>query len=174
MIFLLILLAVWLMVCLGFYRFQNRLIYDPCKVRPEMAKASVYPGQEIELSPADDPSLTTTSWYWPAQPGRPTILFCHGNNGNMEVRTAWMQFALGRGFGMLMLGYRGYGLNPGQPSQAGLTADALAAFDYLTLDQEIPGSRLIHDKFLLAYFAMNFRLQRKKSIKLCHVYAKHI
>lgn len=135
-------LLAWLGLCVGLYAYQNRLIYDRDAIAPQMGRASVYPGQVLDLSPLDDASLRTTSWYWPARGGRPTILFLHGNNGNIEVRTAWMQFALAAGWGLLMVGYRGYGGNPGRPSQSGLIHDAMQAYDYLVTEQGLDAAQI--------------------------------
>lgn len=139
---LLLLLVLWLLACLHFYRRQDKIIYDPDTRTPDMARASVYPGEIVEISPADEPDLTTHSWYWPAKDGMDTILFFHGNNGNIETRTGWMQFAIKAGWGLLMVGYRGYGGNEGTPNQAGLTADGLAAHDYLTQERGVPASQI--------------------------------
>ena len=66
---------------------------------------SVYPGDMIALVP--EAGLKTTSWHFPAQEGKGTILFFHGNNGHIETRTGWMQFALAQGWGLFMVGYQG-------------------------------------------------------------------
>ena len=131
----------WLGVCLWFYLYQDRLVYARGGDPPNMARACVYPGQVITLHPDAPEPLATLSWYWPARDGMPTILFCHGNNLTIEARAAWMQFALGQGWGLLLLGYRGYGGNPGTPSQAGLTADGLAGFDFL-VGQGVPTEQI--------------------------------
>ncbi len=139
---LLILLLLWLLSCLYFYLTQQGAIYATDPAVPDIARASVYPGEVIKLMPDDDPALETTSWYWPAQDGRDTILFCHGNNGNIETRTGWMQFALAAGWGLLMVGYRGYGGNPGRPSQTGLMADGLRGFDFLVQDRGVRADQI--------------------------------
>ena len=139
---ILIPIGAWLMAYVYFYRAQDRLIYEVDDQIPDMARASVYCGQEITLTPADAPGLKTMSWYWPAKNNRPTILFLHGNNGNIEGRTGWMQFALTAGWGLLMVGYRGYGGNPGTPSQRGLIHDGLCAFDFLAQECKIPGDQI--------------------------------
>ena len=52
-----------------------------------------------------------------------------------------MRFAQA-GLGVLLLEYRGYGGNPGAPSEAGLYTDAAAALDFLSRQEGIPGTRL--------------------------------
>ena len=142
MMILLAFFLVWVMVCIYFYRAQERFIYVPDISIPSLKRASAYPGQEVEIHPEDDPEMATTSWYFRACQGKGTILFFHGNNGNIETRTGWMQFALAAGWGLLMVGYRGYGGNPGIPSQAGLTHDGLSAYDWLVHEAGVPAAQI--------------------------------
>lgn len=142
MMLIILILVLWLLACLYFYRTQQTAIYATDPAVPDMERASVYPGEVVQLTPDDDPELETTSWYWPAQEGRDTILFLHGNNGNIETRTGWMQFAIAAGWGLLMVGYRGYGGNPGTPNQAGLMADGLRGFDFLVQDRGVPADQI--------------------------------
>ena len=161
MIWLLLIFAVWLLACFFIYRRQDAIIYSRDSRVPDMARASVYPGQVIKITPHDAPTLTTTSWYWPAKAGRSTILFFHGNGGNIESRTSWMQFALTAGWGLLMVGYRGYGGNPGRPNQAGLTADGLRGFDFLVQDCGLPADQVhIFGHSLGAALAIQVAAQR--------------
>uniref|UniRef100_A0A0V0J2X4 Alpha/beta hydrolase domain-containing protein 13 n=1 Tax=Schistocephalus solidus TaxID=70667 RepID=A0A0V0J2X4_SCHSO len=68
----------------------------------------------------------------------PTLLFLHGNAGNIGHRVPLcraLQEVCGANF--FLLEYRGFGYNGGQPSELGLYADAIAALDYLTNCSEI-------------------------------------
>lgn len=71
--------------------------------------------------------LVLNGYYWPPAAGRRDILvFFHGNAGN-RVTAALMAEPLARhGSGVLVASYRGYGGNPGRPSEAGLIADGAA------------------------------------------------
>ncbi|KAK7872286.1 hypothetical protein R5R35_012129 [Gryllus longicercus] len=74
----------------------------------------------------------------------PTIMFLHGNAGNMGHR---LQNALGLYHGLpaniLMLEYRGYGLSQGSPSEEGLCMDARAGLDYLASRSDINHQEII-------------------------------
>ena len=59
------------------------------------------------------------------------MLYLHGNGGNIAFRAARLQRFAQLGWGALMPEYRGYGGNPGVPSEAGLAMDARAALDAL-------------------------------------------
>lgn len=75
--------------------------------------------------------LVLTAWYAPARPGQRTIVYIHGNAGTLGDRHERVQPYLERGFGMLLVGYRGYGGNPGEPTEAGLYDDGRAHLDWL-------------------------------------------
>jgi hypothetical protein len=71
--------------------------------------------------------LEIGGYYWPPEgEARDILVFFHGNAGNRE-RAALMAEPLRRpGSGVLVASYRGYGANPGRPSEPGLVADAAA------------------------------------------------
>lgn len=61
-----------------------------------------------------------------AQSGRPILLVFHGNGSSAADSIRWLAPLLAEGFGLLAAEYRGYSANPGEPDEAGLTADAEA------------------------------------------------
>ena len=75
---------------------------------------------------------TIVLWYAEAKPGLPTILFFHGNAGEISGRAERMAFYQSQGFGALFVSYRGYGGSTGSISEQGFMTDAFAAYDYLT------------------------------------------
>jgi uncharacterized protein len=81
-------------------------------------------------------------------PGRtvpgPAVLICNGNGGNRSLR-APLAAALARmGLAVLLFDYRGYGANPGHPTEAGLAADARAALGYLAARPEVDPARVVY------------------------------
>lgn len=76
--------------------------------------------------------LTLTGWYAPpAAPEWPVILYFQGNGGNIAGRIFKVRPFVEAGYGVLLAGYRGYGGNPGSPTETGLYADARAWMDSL-------------------------------------------
>jgi fermentation-respiration switch protein FrsA (DUF1100 family) len=72
------------------------------------------------------------------------VLVCNGNAGNRSLRAA-LAAALSRmGLAVLLFDYRGYGGNPGHPSEEGLAADARAARAYLAGRAEVDPDRLVY------------------------------
>ncbi|HEX4893910.1 MAG TPA: alpha/beta fold hydrolase [Hyphomicrobiaceae bacterium] len=115
----LIVLAAWL----G----QRRLMYAPDTTRVPPAAAGLADVVEHMLDTPDGARLVV--WRRQAQPGRPTILYFHGNAGNLADRGG----RLGRyghlGYGLAALSYRGYGGSTGSPSEASNVADARLLYD---------------------------------------------
>jgi fermentation-respiration switch protein FrsA (DUF1100 family) len=79
-------------------------------------------------------------WAPPPEPGRGVVLFLHGTPSTL-ADTVWRLPDLQRsGFGVMAIDYRGYGASTGVPSEAGLRADARAAFDWISA--AAPGSKI--------------------------------
>lgn len=123
---------------------QRRLIYLPTG-GPEAGSREL-PGMERVTFPTED-GLSLAAWFVPAEEVDMgwTIVVFHGNAGNRADRTALAEALAGRGIAVLLVDYRGYGGNPGSPSESGLAADARAAVGYV-------GSRSDVDPSRVAYF----------------------
>ncbi|MDJ0936605.1 MAG: alpha/beta hydrolase [Kiloniellales bacterium] len=79
-----------------------------------------------------DDGLGLRHWYRPPrEDGSPVLVVFHGNAGNLSHRVPKYIGLAGQGHGILFVGYRGYGGNPGKPSQDGLLADGRSALDWL-------------------------------------------
>jgi uncharacterized protein len=77
------------------------------------------------------------------RPG-PAVLICNGNGGNRSLRAALAAELSRMGLAVLLFDYRGYGDNPGHPSEDGLAADARAARAYLAERPEVDPERLVY------------------------------
>jgi pimeloyl-ACP methyl ester carboxylesterase len=81
--------------------------------------------QAITATTSD--GLVLHGYYWPAEPGNNTLLISfHGNGFNHEVGALRAEPFRSGGQGVLVASYRGYGNNPGQPSEEGLLLDGAA------------------------------------------------
>jgi fermentation-respiration switch protein FrsA (DUF1100 family) len=124
----------------GLYLFQRQLLYLPDRARPELAGMAQLGVREVVLSTED--GLSLLSWYLAPRPGRPVIAYFHGNGGHIGYRVARLLHFAREGYGVLMPEYRGYGGNPGNPSEAGFYADGRAALAFLEREAVSP-SRLV-------------------------------
>jgi len=124
----------------GLYAFQRQLLYLPDKTRPDLAQLTRLGVREVTLTTAD--GLSLLSWYLPASPGRPVIAYFHGNGGHIGYRVERLLRFADEGYGVLMLEYRGYGGNPGAPSETGFFTDSDAAVDFLE-HEAVTSNRLV-------------------------------
>jgi len=107
------------------YVFQRQLLYFPDRSAPDAALA-VVPGLKKVILRTDD-GLELAAWFRPAPSATaPVIVYLHGNGGHVGYRFRRAQAFVEAGFGLMMVEYRGYGGNPGAPSEAGLLSDARA------------------------------------------------
>lgn len=113
----------------GLYFGQRRLLYHPRTTRPVLGDLALLGVREIELRTTD--GLCLLSWYLPPPAGRPVIVYFHGNGGNIGFRAERLRWFARAGYGLLLVEYRGYGGNPGRPSEQGLFADGEAALEFM-------------------------------------------
>jgi len=127
--------AVYIVILGAFVVFQERLIFHPDKARGEPYLAISAPGMPVALRTERGTDLGC--WLLsPASPGAPTALYLHGNGGNIAYRAERVQQFARLGWGVFLLGYRGYGGNDGQPSERGLLEDARAGLAMLASESE--------------------------------------
>jgi uncharacterized protein len=119
----------YLAVLAYLYFYQRQLLYFPDRSRPLLAELSQVGVREVRVRTAD--GLDLLSWYLPPREGRPVVAYFHGNGGNIAYRADRVQRFAQQGYGALLVEYRGYGGNPGVPSEAGLFEDARAGLDFL-------------------------------------------
>ena len=123
---------------------QRSLMYFPSG-GPVPAAAQVVAGAEdVELATGD--GLRLGAWFVPGRgaPPRPAVLVANGNAGDRSDR-APLAAALARaGYSVLLFDYRGYGGNPGSPTEAGLLSDARAAADHLRDRPDVDPARIAY------------------------------
>ena len=111
------------------YFFQEKFVYKP-SARIGVTPASVgMRYEEVALVASDGVRLT--GWYLPLADARGTVLFCHGNAGNISHLLAVAEDAHRLGLGILLFDYRGYGQSEGTLSEEGTYRDVEAAWNYL-------------------------------------------
>ncbi|MFP3983710.1 MAG: alpha/beta hydrolase [Desulfurivibrionaceae bacterium] len=133
--FLALLAGVYLVVVALAWGFQDRLVF--------------FPSSEITATPADigldfeevrmetEDGVSIHGWFLPGPEGSggPTVLFSHGNAGNISQRLEWLRIVHELGLACLVVDYRGYGKSGGRPSEKGLYRDSRAAWNWL-LDEK--------------------------------------
>jgi uncharacterized protein len=98
--------------------------------------------KDVMLTTAD--SVRIHGWWIPTEGSRGTILFCHGNGGNISHRIESFRIFQRLGLDIFIFDYRGYGRSDGTTDEQGTYRDAEAAWRYLTGERKIDSRRIIH------------------------------
>jgi fermentation-respiration switch protein FrsA (DUF1100 family) len=124
------------------WAYQRKLIYFPSQ---NLAGTALSSDIDAVSFPTED-GLRLSAWMVKADGdgGGPTIVMFHGNGGNRADRLPFARAMSERGYGVLLVDYRGYGGNPGSPSEEGLLADARAAVGYLETRPDVDGDRIVY------------------------------
>ena len=124
------LLAAGLLIVASMTRFADRLVYFPTRTHDFGTPAALgLAYEDVALTASDGVRLH--AWYVPAPAARQTLLFLHGNAGNISHRLDKLAVFNDLGSNVLLLDYRGYGTSEGTPDEAGTYRDADAAYDWL-------------------------------------------
>ena len=115
---------------------ENNSSSVPLLIRSGIGTRQGLAFEDVRFQSADGTRLH--GWYVP-HPGAPAaVLFCHGNGGNIGFLTGVLRVLhLKVGAAVLAFDYRGYGRSEGQPSEAGILADARAARAWLAAREKI-------------------------------------
>lgn len=120
------------------YFSQSSMVYYP-EIGREIVATPRQAGldyEEVRLLAADGAALH--GWFVPSAQSRATVLFLHGNAGNISHRLDFLHMFHRLGYSTLIIDYRGYGNSAGKPSEQGTYLDAEAAWRYLTETRKIP------------------------------------
>ncbi|NEE03945.1 alpha/beta hydrolase [Phytoactinopolyspora halotolerans] len=126
---------------------QRELIYVPDASGVPTAGEVIEGARDVTLYTED--GLDLGAWFVPPASGpaatdyRMAVLVAPGNGGNRAGRAGLAQELQRRGLAVLLMDYRGYGGNPGSPSEEGLARDAMAAVEALE-DLGYPAERTIY------------------------------
>ncbi len=130
-----VVLALLLVAGALLWGFQRRLIYLPDSAAVPPAGDRVEGARDLTLRTGD--GLELGAWFIPArgEDREVAVLVANGNSGNRASRAPTAIVLAEEGFSVLLFDYRGYGQNPGSPSEDGLARDARAA--RATLEDEL-------------------------------------
>lgn len=119
-------LAVYLLIMLGMFLFQRRLMYYP---EIEILEPAHYGIGNVKVIPlVTEDKVSIEAWHvLQADTSLPLIVYFHGNAGHVGDRMAKIAEFAAAGFGILAVSYRGYGKSQGRPSERGLYEDARTA-----------------------------------------------
>jgi alpha-beta hydrolase superfamily lysophospholipase len=123
--------------------FQRSLVYLP-DAGPVPPAAEVLPGGRDVVLTTDD-GVELGAWFVPGDGAdAPAVLVANGNGGHRGYRAPLARALNEEGLAVLLFDYRGYGGNPGSPTEEGLASDVRAARSYLVDEAGVPEDRLVY------------------------------
>ena len=128
------------LVCAIAFFLQARLVYFP---NDEEADTPADVGMEYDDVYFDDGRKRLHGWFVPARNARYTMLYFHGNAGNITHRVELIRALVERGLSVFIFDYAGYGKSEGRPGESETYSNARAAWDYLTGERGIDEKNII-------------------------------
>jgi fermentation-respiration switch protein FrsA (DUF1100 family) len=122
-----------------FFRQRSMLFPIPPVGRTTPEAAGFSEAEEHFLTTADGEKVIV--WHVAAKPGRPVVLFFHGNGDFLAGRVGRFRNLVSDGTGLVALSFRGYAGSTGSPSEEGLLQDAAAAYAFTAARYE--ASRIV-------------------------------
>ena len=123
-----LLILIYFVITVVVYFFQRKLLYHPFS--PQITgKGLIHNFETINFKTSDNFELK--GWFHLKNSNKKTILFLHGNAGNLDNRIDKLNFLGNMDINFLIIAWRGYSGNPGKPSETGLYKDALGGIEWL-------------------------------------------
>lgn len=139
-IFIIVFIAYWALAVV-LYLMQPKFLYEPMRDVPYTPEDLGLKFEKVTLQTQDNIKLE--GWFVPAENADITILFCHGNGGNMTHRLDSINIFCDLGLNCFIFDYRGYGNSHGKPTEQGTYIDAETAYKYLTETKKISPDNII-------------------------------
>lgn len=133
--------SILLLSNIAFYFIQPKLIFYPIKDLVGNPKVWGLDYEDINIETADGENIN--AWWIAGEQNKKTLLFFHGNAGNMSHRRDTLLLFNRLGYNVLIIDYRGYGQSSGSPSESGMQMDALAAWQYLLNTKNITPQQIV-------------------------------
>lgn len=141
-VLILIISGYLLLVCLAFI-FQYKLVFFPDSRLAGTPESVGLDFEDVFLETSD--GLRIHGWFVPGPKGknRASVIFFHGNAGNISHRLETVEIIHRLGLSCLIIDYRGYGRSQGSPSELGLYKDAEAAWKWLVEEKRVEPTEII-------------------------------
>ncbi len=126
-----IFLLVFLYIFFGFllYIFQRRIIFNKCD-KPKSPEAYGLKNTK-EISIKTDDQISLLAWFFKGRLDKPILVYFHGNSFDIGERAYRIKRYNDAGFSTLIVGWRGYSGNQGNPSEINLYLDGNATINWV-------------------------------------------
>lgn len=131
----------YLTICVIAFLLQKSMIYFPSRDILETPRDAGMSYEDIVLVSRD--GVQISAWFIPSPKSTATLLFCHGNAGNLSHRIDSIRIFHNMGLDVLIFDYRGYGGSKGSPDEKGTYLDAEAAWNYLVEEKKISRKKIV-------------------------------
>jgi fermentation-respiration switch protein FrsA (DUF1100 family) len=138
---LIILVIVYVLTGVLLYFAQPFITYFPSKKIFSTPAQIGLKFEQVNLVTSDN--VRISAWYVPAANSEYTVIYCHGNGGNLSYYLNIVAFLNGLNLNCLAFDYRGYGDSEGKPTEEGTYLDAEAAYNWLVNDKNISPDKII-------------------------------
>lgn len=139
--FFFVIITVWTLLSLLLYFYQSNFIFHPKNSIISSPDLLSLEYEELTLNTIDN--IQINAWWIPHPEARATLLFLHGNAGNISHRLDSINIFHQLSLSVLIIDYRGYGKSTGEPSEQGTYIDAETAWNYLTAEKNIESDSII-------------------------------
>ena len=123
------------------YLKQPTFLYKPVRDVPYTPDELGLDFDDVILKAADGVKLS--GWYIPGESSQFTVLFCHGNGGNIMHRLDTINIINELGLNCLIFDYRGYGHSEGKTTEEGTYLDVAAAYNWLIKEKKVKPDKII-------------------------------
>lgn len=140
--------------------FEEKMIFFPTPYHPrDYGMRTTAPREDVFFQTSDGKRIH--GWFCAKDPKAPTLLWFHGNAGNIADRYDQMELLYDGGFNVFAVDFRGYGRSEGTPSEKGTYLDAVAAYDVVVARKDVDPKRIVaFGQSLGAAVALDLALQR--------------
>ena len=150
--------SLYAVFAVGMYACQRRLVYRLDGRRVEPSSLGLHNVAEVLFEVPGGERLV--AWHGKASPGQPTLLYFHGQAGNLARRSERIRGYRAAGLGVLIMAYRGFSGSSGTPSERANVADGLFAYDWLHAEGVTAGDIVIYGESLGTGVAVQVAAQR--------------
>ncbi len=141
------------------YLNQRSMIYHPDQSIPDRSTVGL-PDMSAHRIETEDGFKLLAWWKPPADPTRPTIVFFHGNAGNVGHRSREARQFIEAGLGLLLVTWRYNAGAGGEPSEEGLLTDGRAALDFVAAQGIAEHKIVLHGESLGSGVAVAMAAER--------------
>ncbi|HEY0677569.1 MAG TPA: alpha/beta fold hydrolase [Chitinophagaceae bacterium] len=142
-----ILLVIYIVVGIGLYYLQDRIMFRPIPVNNDHKYEIAQPHKEINIPYSDQSNISIVQFESGSSPAKGVVLYFHGNRANISYYARHAPLFTSRGYEVWMLDYPGYGKSTGERREQVLYEWALTIYK-LARTRYSPDSIVLYGKSL--------------------------